>query len=115
MKVIYIAGHYRDPRGEFYVRCNIREAERAALMVWLWGGAALCPHKNTAGFGGAHGIADETWLKGDLELLERCDAVWALPGWDTSIGATGEVNHAKSLNIPVFTAENEVYDFLKSS
>jgi hypothetical protein len=58
---------------------------------------------------------DETWLKGDLELLKRCDAVWALPGWDTSIGATGEVNHAKSLNIPVFTAENEVYEFLNSS
>lgn len=113
MKVVYIAGHYRDERGEFYVRCNIREAERCALIVWLNGGVAMCPHKNTAGLGGAHGILDTTWLDGDLELLSRCDALWAIPGWDTSTGAKREVEYAKADGIPVFTEQIDVINFLK--
>ncbi|GAG99964.1 unnamed protein product [marine sediment metagenome] len=112
MKVIYVAGHYRDNRGEYYVRMNIRTAERAALFVWLNGGVALCPHKNTAGYGGAHGILDKTWLLGDIELLARCDALWALPGWDTSKGATKEVEYAKSQEIIVLYNQNDVLKFL---
>lgn len=113
MKVIYIAGKYRSDRGEFYVRCNIREAERAALFVWLHGGVALCPHKNTAGLGGAHGMTVEVWLDGDLELIERCDALWAIPGWDDSYGAKAEVDFAKKCNIPVLFDQVDVLEFLK--
>jgi len=101
MKVIYIAGKYRDKRGEFYVQMNIREAEQAALFVWVNGGVALCPHKNTSGLGGAFLIDDQTWLAGDLELLSRCDAVWAIPNWVASAGAHDEVAFAKKNNIPV--------------
>ncbi len=35
MKVIYIAGRYRDPRGEFYVEANRREAAGAIAEVAL--------------------------------------------------------------------------------
>jgi hypothetical protein len=113
MKVIYIAGKYRDERGEFYVRCNIREAERAALFVWQFGGVALCPHKNTAGLGGAHGIPDKTWLDGDLELLHRCDAIWLLPGWEESKGARVEKDFARALLIPILVDQADVLKFLK--
>ena len=112
MKVIYIAGQYRSERGEYYVRMNIRAAEQAALFVWINGGVALCPHKNTAGFGGAHGLPGKTWLIGDLELVARCDALWALPGWDTSEGATIEVEHAKSQEITILYNQHDVLEFL---
>ena len=112
MKVIYIAGRYRDERGEYYVRCNIRDAERAALCVWKFGGVALCPHKNTAGFGGAWGMPDRIWLDGDLELIRRCDAVWMIPGWQSSSGARGEKEFAESLGIPVFTDQGDVLEYL---
>ncbi len=112
LKVIFISGRYRSPRGEYYVRCNIREAERAALWVWLQGGVAMCPHKNTAGFGGAHDIQDQTWLDGDKALLLRCDAVWALPGWENSQGATAEVAYAWQHNIPVLFDQHAVLEFL---
>ena len=114
MKVIYIAGRYRDERGEFYVRCNIREAERAALFVWRYGGAALCPHKNTAGLGGALGLPDSVWLEGDLEILRRCDALWAIPGWESSTGATHEVAEAQRLGIPVLLSHGDVLRYLDS-
>jgi hypothetical protein len=112
VKLIYIAGRYRDPRGEFYVLTNILEARRAALFVWLNGGAALCPHSNTAFFGGAFGIQDATWLEGDLEMLRRCDAVWALPGWEGSAGARGEVEEAGRVGVRVLYSQADVVEFL---
>jgi hypothetical protein len=112
MRVIYIAGPYRSKRGEFYVRANIREAERAALLVWRFGGVAMCPHKNTAGFGGAYGILDQVWLMGDLELLSRCDAIYLLPGWESSSGTRAERVFAEDKGIPVLYNEAELYRFL---
>ena len=112
MKVIYIAGHYRSDKGEWYVTQNIEAAASAALFVWLYGGVALCPHKNTSLFGGAYGIPDRTWLDGDLELLSRCDAIWALPGWDTSSGAQAEVEFAEDLNMPILYDQPDVLRFL---
>ena len=114
MKLIYIAGRYRDSRGEYYVRCNIREAERCALFVWQFGGVAICPHKNTAGLGGAYNIPDEVWLNGDMEIMSRCDAVWAIPGWDTSEGAMNEVKNAKVWGLPVLYNQAEVLEYLGS-
>lgn len=111
-KVIYIAGPYRSSLGEYGVLENIRNAAKYAIMVWQHGGVALCPHKNTAFFGGVPGTSDETWLEGDLELLRRCDAVWAIPGWSTSEGAQREIEFAKQLDIPVFYHDDELIDFL---
>jgi len=113
VKVIYIAGCYRDPRGEFYVRMNIREAEQAALFVWKNGGVALCPHKNTSGFGGAFGIQDTTWLEGDLELLRRCDAIWAIPNYVDSQGAQKELEFAWGKGIPCLYSQADVLKFLE--
>ena len=112
MKVIYIAGKYKDERGEFYVRMNIREAERVALFCWRNGAVAICPHKNTAGFGGAFGIPDETWLKGDLEIIKWCDAVYAINNWIDSSGAKQEIKYAEELGIPVLYNTHDFFEFI---
>lgn len=113
MKVIYVAGRYRDTRGEFHVRMNIRAAERESLWVWTLGGIALCPHKNTAGFGGAYGLSDDTWLEGDLELLSRCDAIWVIgDNWEDSVGVNKEIDFAISHYIPILYNRKEVKKFL---
>lgn len=112
MKVIYIAGKYRDERGEFFVRENIRMAERAAQFVWQHGGVALCPHKNTAGFGGLPMCNDGTWLKGDQEMMTRCDAVWFIDGWKESNGARDEFTFAWE-RIPILFELEEVPEFIR--
>jgi hypothetical protein len=99
VKVIYVAGPYRAA-SEWQVTQNIREAEAIALELWTAGFAVICPHKNTAYFGGASD--DETWLMGDLEILSRCDAVCTTPRWKDSTGAQCEVLKAKELGKPVF-------------
>lgn len=100
LPLVYVAGPYRSDT-EWGVIQNIRNAEFWALELWTLGIPAICPHKNTAGFGGA--CDDTVWLAGDLEMMRRCDAVYAIPGWEDSAGATAEVIEAHAINLPVLT------------
>jgi hypothetical protein len=109
MKVVYVAGAYRGSC-EWEVEANIRKAEAIALQLWKMGAVAICPHKNTAHFGGA--LPDERWLQGDLELVRRSDAVCCAPGWEESEGARGEVALAHELAIPVFANPGQVKEWL---
>src|SRR5262249_60930335 len=111
MKVVYIAGPYRAS-SEYQVLQNIRRAEEVALRVWRSGAACICPHKNTAFFGGA--AHDSVWLVGDLEIIRRCDALVCVEGWQKSVGATGEVKLAREIGIPVFESITEFQRWLAS-
>lgn len=99
MKLIYVAGPYRG-KTEWDVVQNIYAAEAVALSLWAAGWAVICPHKNTAHFGGF--LPDEVWLQGDLEILHRCDAVYAMANCERSEGARREVIEAMRIGIPVF-------------
>lgn len=99
MRVVYVAGKFRGPN-HWAIAENIRAAEKVALEVWRMGAAALCPHANTAHFQDA--APDHVWLEGDLELLNRCDALVTVDNWKDSTGAKAEVAHATDRGIPVF-------------
>jgi len=94
MKVMFISGPYRA-KTEFDLEDNIRRAEKAAMHWWGKGWATICPHKNTAHFGGLY--PDEYWLEGDLEFLRRSDAVCMVQGWSRSAGAQAELKLAEEL------------------
>ena len=111
MKVIYIAGPFRGPN-HWAIAENIRNAERAALEVWRMGAAAICPHANTAHFQDA--APDDIWLKGDLEILRRCDGILMLPTYKESKGATAEMQEALTLGMPVFFDHTQLKDWLDS-
>jgi hypothetical protein len=95
--LVYIAGPFRGA-SQWEQTLNIRLAETAALSVWRAGHVAICPHLNTANFQGA--LPDEVWLKGDLEILKRCDGVLVVGDWSKSKGTLKEVKLADALNIP---------------
>lgn len=97
MKVVYIAGPFRAPNA-WEREQNIRHAERLALHCWAMGFAVICPHTNTRFFDGV--LPDRVWLEGDLELLRRCDVVYALPDWKRSTGTTKEIEEAERVGIP---------------
>ncbi len=98
--LVYVAGPYRAG-SEWGLVENIRNAESVALLAWSLGCAVICPHKNTAHFGGAMNLPDEVWLRGDMTMLRRCDAVVLCPGWRRSAGTLAEVAEAEALGIPV--------------
>ena len=100
MKLIYICGPFR---AETYwaQEQNVRVAEDAAVSCWRHGFAVICPHANTRFFQGA--VPDKVWLEGDLEIVRRCDALYLVDGWQHSEGASGEIELAGKLGIPVFS------------
>lgn len=99
MKLVYVAMPYRSTC-EDGVFVNICIARSTARDVWKAGGAAICPHLNTAFMGGV--VDDATFLAADLLILAKCDAVFAGYRWEASEGARAEVAEAKRLGIPVF-------------
>lgn len=94
MKVAYIVGKYRSKTIEG-TRDNIGRARKTAIKYWKKGYAVICPHLNTALFDGL--ADDEVWLKGDQEILKRCDVIIMMRGWKKSVGAKSEYQLAKRL------------------
>jgi hypothetical protein len=88
MKLVFISGPYRANHYDG-IEANIQRAGTAALELWGHSYAVICPHMNTAHFDDA-GLSDEEALKGDLEILSRCDAIYMLRDWRMSAGAIAE-------------------------
>lgn len=101
MKLIFVSGPFRGANHWEQER-NIRRAEELSLEVWKLGAVGLCPHTNTRFFQGA--LPDDVWLRGDLEMLRRCDGMLLVSGWNRSRGATAEFDFACRRGIPVFTS-----------
>jgi hypothetical protein len=104
--VCYVAGPYRAPN-EYLVKNNIRNAEDVAVQLWADGWVPICPHLNTAFFGGAYGLPDDVWLKGDLEIIKRCDFVVVISGWRFSNGTLHEIEVAKQAGKHIYYWEDE--------
>ena len=81
MKIVYISGPYRA-KTVWGVKQDIRHAEEYAVKYWKLGYAVICPHMNTAHLDGV--VSEDFFLKGDLEILVRCDICVMIPGWQTS-------------------------------
>lgn len=111
MLLVYVAGKYRAST-EWELEQNIRRAEEIARQLWAEGFAVICPHKNTAHFGGV--LEDpqednELWLMGDFEMVKRCDVLFRMEG--KSNGADREVALAKEKGIPVFYSLSQLIDY----
>jgi hypothetical protein len=109
MRVIYVAGPFRG-RDSWEIESNIRRAEALSLEVWKAGGVALCPHANTRFFQGT--LPDDTFVRGTLEMLTRCDAILMVPGWERSAGARGERDWAIEHAMPVFYSAPDLTTWL---
>lgn len=111
MPLIYVAGPFRGDSA-WAIEQNIRRAETLALDVWRLGAAAICPHANTRFFQNA--APDDVWLKGDLEMVRRCDALVLVEGWQHSAGARAEVEFAQKHFLPVFLGIDDLRRWLEA-
>jgi|GEM_PF-1343519 len=95
--LVYVAGPYRGD-----VDKNIAAARKIAIELWEKDHAVICPHTNTAHFEDVCDVSDETYLKGDLAILARCDAVVVAPNHQESEGTLMEIAFAKQRKIPIY-------------
>jgi len=109
LKIVYIAGPYRARSGAHdasvynEIEDNIRRAEAVAIRLWQAGFGVFCPHLNTAHFEiKAPDTPPEAYLEADLRLLEACDILYLLPGWEHSKGAVYEKLRATELGLPIY-------------
>ena len=97
--VVYVAGAFRA-RTQWGIMQNVRKAEDASLRLWKLGYAVICPHTMTQHF--QDECPDELWLKGMIELLKRCDAIYMVEGWQISEGSIAELQVAKDRGLKIF-------------
>lgn len=111
MRIIYVAG-------PFSASCHDRvETNRQAarytgcLLAAIPGVFPLIPHQLGQGL---EAIGDyEYWIAATLEVMRRCDAVFAMPRHAESKGATAEIAEAIRLGIPVFYATADVQSWVR--
>lgn len=101
LRLVYLAHAFRGPT-PWHVAENVRRAERWALEVARCGAFPIIPGA-VAHFDGQ--LDDEFWLTGTLALMRRCDAVFLVPGWRESKGATAECAEATAMGLPVFVGD----------
>jgi hypothetical protein len=80
---------------------NIRDAKSYAEALWTRGIAVICPHANTEFLDGHASLTWGDFLAGDLLMVQRCDVLVLLPGWEESKGACREKEEAEKWGIPV--------------
>ena len=114
MKVIYVAGKYLG-NSDWETSLNIHHARLAAWRLWQEGWAVICPHLNTAFFGGVNERDKDNpdgdwrkWIKGDLELISRCDAIYMLNNFRDSKGAKFELEKAQELGKEILFEVKEI-------
>lgn len=104
MKVIYLAGPYTNPDPVENIHRAIKIAD-GLLDVCV----PVIPH--LTGFW--HVVSPkpyEEWLRIDLVLMHRCDAVYRFDG--ASSGADNEVAEAEEAGLPVFYDEASLRQWL---
>ncbi len=93
-KRIYISGPMTG-----YENHNFPAFHAAAQRFRQAGWEVANPAEN---FGGRTDLPRETYLRADMAMLARCDAIALLPGWERSAGAALEAVVAKELGLRFF-------------
>ena len=106
MKIVYIAGPYGDSGGYLAIERNIARAREAAVFLAERGIGFFCPHLNSAHFECIIEQPTEFWYEMDLRLLDACDAILMVEGWQNSNGARAELERAQRLGLPVLHIEH---------
>ena len=106
MKIVYIAGPYQGKthggRSYMQIEEHIRMAEKYAIMLWDAGFGVFCPHLNTAHFELKSKAPTQAYVEADIRMLEVCDILFLLPGWENSKGTKQEIERAKELALPIY-------------
>jgi len=98
--VVYISGPLSANTADGWWS-NVTYARFQCRRLWVLGVTPICPHLNNLFMEEA--ISYEEFLRGDLELVKRSDAMYMIGDWEDSRGAKAERDYAISISKPVFS------------
>jgi hypothetical protein len=107
--LIFCACKYTEPH-TYQIQRNIHAATYYVQEVALLGGVPLCPAMIGANLEGVQSYL--WWGDAYINLLRRCDAVFMVPGYERSNGATKELTEALAIGLPVFFELDDLKDWL---
>ena len=120
-RLVYIAAPYSPPAswprwkkrlfGKLAIQNNVQKARAHARDVAAAGGFPITPHLVDQGIESIGPY--EFWCAGLLDLMHRCDGVYAPPGWEQSKGALAEIRAADRALLPVFYDLKELQRWCK--
>lgn len=99
--VIYLAGPYNATE-HTSVDEHIGRARTVASALRRMGCAVVVPHLESLECEDA--LDEPGWLRHGLMLLEACDTLVLIPGWQDSRGTAAEIARAEQLGVPVWHA-----------
>lgn len=105
--LVYIAGKMRGKPYYNFPAFDLKQKELEALGHRVISPANLDRAYGFDPFKGDSAEAGSDFdmkaaVRRDVEALLQCEALILLEGWETSVGATGEVSIAKWVGIPVY-------------
>ena len=107
IKLVYVAGPYTG-KTKLERNINIERARFVGMALWKVGFAVITPHLNSIYMDDYEDLPPEVYYEGDLVILERCDAIFMLKGWEDSKGSVIEHTFAKENKIPIFYNMEEI-------
>ena len=107
LKLIYIAGPYSS--GD-KLR-NVNRAIDIGAEIMKRGHMVIIPHLSHY-IDERHSFPYVVWLKMDLVLLDKCDAIFRMQG--KSHGADGEVAYASAKSIPIFDDLDKLFSYFST-
>lgn len=120
-KYVYIAGPYRGRGGAhdytayFEIDQHINAALEAAAQLAVAGVGYFCPHQHSAHFEViTPSVPPEYWYELDMFFLEKCDALYLLPGWEDSSGSRAEYERAREIGMPIFMTIEGVLEWAQA-
>lgn len=105
-EVVYVAGPYTAPTLS-ELRSNIERARMAGAWLILKDKAPVIPHSNLDGVERYVCMGWEDYTKASLPLLEKCDSVYMLSGWEKSREAKMEHRLACRLGKKIYYQDRD--------
>ena len=85
------------------VELNLSKARLVVEDVTKAGWVPICPNVFWHPFSEFQDY--DFWLEAAIDLIETCQVLVVVPGWERSSGVAKEIKRAKELGIPILTLE----------
>lgn len=111
LPAIYVCSPFRAPTPQG-IEENIKKAVNVSVELAEVGFYPLCPHLLSERWPKEYTVNnDEFWLGFTLEVMLKCDVVYACEGWKESAGCCNEISTAVEHRIPTARSMGEAVGF----